>query len=48
VKWQGDQVLSAGKHTLEFDFKYKGLGIGTPAFNNVSGIGQGGTGNPEG
>ncbi|HYA81225.1 MAG TPA: arylsulfatase, partial [Methylocystis sp.] len=33
-----------GKHTLEFDFKYDGLGIGTLAFNNVSGIGRGGTG----
>jgi arylsulfatase len=44
VKWQGDQVLSPGKHTLEFDFEYSGLGMGTLAFNNVSGIGQGGTG----
>jgi arylsulfatase len=44
VKWQGDQVLPAGKHTLEFDFKYNGLGMGTLAFNNVNGIGQGGTG----
>jgi arylsulfatase len=44
VKWQGNEVLSPGKHTLEFDFKYNGLGMGTLAFNNVSGIGQGGTG----
>ena len=44
VKWQGTQVLSPGKHTLEFDFKYNGLGPGTIAFNNMSGIGQGGTG----
>ena len=29
---------------LEFDFKYNGLGMGMLAFNNVSGIGQGGTG----
>ena len=29
---------------LEFDFKYEGLGAGTMAFNNYSGIGQGGTG----
>src|SRR5262249_33826257 len=36
--------LSPGKHTLEFDFKYDGLGIATLAFNNVSGIGQPGTG----
>ena len=44
VKWQGTDVLSPGKHTLEFDFKYNGLGMGTLAYNNMSGIGQGGTG----
>jgi len=37
-------VLTPGKHTLEFDFKYNGLGIGTLAFNNLSGIGRSGTG----
>jgi hypothetical protein len=37
-------VASAGRHTLEFDFKYDGLGFGTLAFNNLSGIGRGGTG----
>ena len=37
-------ALSPGKHTLEFDFKYDGLGMGTLAFNNMSGIGRGGTG----
>jgi len=31
-------------HELEFDFKYDGLGMGTLAFDNVSGIGRGGTG----
>jgi hypothetical protein len=36
--------LSPGKHKLEFDFKYEGLGMGTLAFNNPSGIGRGGTG----
>ncbi|MGO9566541.1 MAG: arylsulfatase [Desulfomonilaceae bacterium] len=44
IKWQGPEVLAPGKHTLEFDFKYEGLGIGTLAFNNMSGIGRGGTG----
>lgn len=44
VRWQGDQPLAAGKHTLEFEFHYDGLGMGTLAFNNMSGIGQGGTG----
>ncbi len=44
VKWQGPEVLSAGKHTLEFGFRYNGLGMATLAFNNMSGIGRGGTG----
>jgi hypothetical protein len=43
-KWEAPDALAAGKHTLEFDFKYDGLGAGTLAFNSVSGIGQGGTG----
>ncbi len=44
TRWEGADVLSPGKHTLEFDFKYDGLGMGTLAYNNVSGIGRGGTG----
>jgi len=44
VRWEGPDALPPGKHTVEFDFKYDGLGGGTLAFNNVSGIGQGGTG----
>jgi len=44
VKWEGPDVLAPGKHTLEFDFKYDGLGMGTLAFNSMSGIGRGGTG----
>jgi arylsulfatase A-like enzyme len=44
TRWEGPDVLSPGKHTLEFDFKYDGLGLGTLAFNNMSGIGRGGTG----
>ncbi|MGH6749934.1 MAG: arylsulfatase, partial [Methyloceanibacter sp.] len=44
VRWEGSEALTPGKHTLEFDFKYDGLGAGTLAFNNVSGIGRGGTG----
>ncbi|MGV4791691.1 sulfatase-like hydrolase/transferase [Rhizobium sp. F40D2] len=43
-RWEGTQALSPGKHQLQFDFKYDGLGAGTLAFNNLSGIGQGGTG----
>jgi arylsulfatase len=44
VRWEGADALSPGKHTLEFDFKYDGLGLATLAFNNVSGIGRSGTG----
>ncbi len=44
VRWEGGDALSPGKHTLEFDYKYDGLGLGTMAFNNMSGIGRGGTG----
>jgi arylsulfatase A-like enzyme len=43
-RWEGPDALTPGKHTLEFDFKYDGLGLATLAFNNVSGIGRGGTG----
>jgi arylsulfatase A-like enzyme len=44
VRWEASEALSPGKHTVEFDFKYDGLGLATLAFNNVSGIGRGGTG----
>jgi arylsulfatase A-like enzyme len=44
TRWEGPDILSPGKHTLEFDFTYDGLGMGTLAFDNVSGIGRGGTG----
>ncbi len=44
TRWEAPAALSPGKHTLEFAFKYDGLGFGTLAFNNVSGIGRGGTG----
>ena len=37
IKWEGP-VLSPGKHTVEFDFTYDGLGAGTLAFNNMSGL----------
>jgi arylsulfatase len=43
IRWEGPE-LSAGKHTLEFDFTYNGLGPGTLAFNNVIGLGQSGAG----
>jgi arylsulfatase len=44
VSWESPDALSPGRHMLEFDFKYDGLGMGTLAFNNMSGIGRGGTG----
>ena len=44
IRWEGPDVLAAGRHTVEFDFKYDGRGAGTLAFNNMSGIGQSGTG----
>jgi arylsulfatase len=44
VRWEGAEALAPGKHTLEFDFEYDGLGIATLAFNNMSGIGRSGTG----
>jgi arylsulfatase len=44
VKWEGPEALTPGKHILEFDFKYDGLGLGTLAFNNMSGLGRPGTG----
>jgi hypothetical protein len=44
IKWEGPDALSPGKHTVEFDFKYEGLGVGTLALNNFSGVGQPGVG----
>ena len=44
VKWESPDALTPGKHILEFDFKYDGLGLGTLAFNNMSGLGRTGTG----
>jgi arylsulfatase len=44
VRWEGKDALAPGKHTLEFAFKYDGLGLVTLAFNNTSGVGRGGTG----
>jgi arylsulfatase len=44
IKWEGPDALAPGKHIVEFDFKYDGLGMATLAFNNMSGIGRPGTG----
>mgnify|MGYP001828326147 CR=1 FL=1 len=43
IKWEGSDALAPGQHVLEFDFKYEGIGAGTLAFNNMSGLAQPGT-----
>jgi arylsulfatase A-like enzyme len=43
VRWEGPE-LTPGKHQIEFDFRYDGLGPGTMVFGNYSGVGAGGTG----
>jgi arylsulfatase len=47
IRWAGPEALSPGKHTLEYDFAYEGLGVGTLAFNDMSGLGRPGTGTLE-
>jgi arylsulfatase len=44
IKWEGAAALTPGRHTIEFDFQYDGLGVGTLAFNSLSGLGRSGTG----
>lgn len=44
IKWEGKDALASGKHRLEFEFTYDGLGFETLLFNNLSGIGRSGTG----
>ena len=44
IKWEGADALTPGKHMVEFDFKYDGLGVGTLIFNSFSGLGRPGVG----
>ncbi|MCF3935156.1 arylsulfatase [Acuticoccus sp. M5D2P5] len=44
VKWEGKTALTPGRHTIEFAFDYEGLGLGTLAYNDMSGLGRPGTG----
>ncbi len=44
IRWAGSEALSPGRHTVEFDFKYDGIGVGTLEYNNFSGLAQPGTG----
>jgi arylsulfatase len=43
IRWEGPE-LAPGKHMLEFDFTYDGLGAGTIAYGSPSGLGRSGTG----
>src|SRR5262245_45732102 len=44
IRWEGTDALTPGRHSVEFDFKYDGLGPGTLAYNNFSGVGRSGSG----
>jgi len=44
IQWKGTAALTPGKHTVTFDFKYDGLGAGTLAYNDFTGVGRGGLG----
>jgi arylsulfatase len=44
IKWEGPDAIPPGKHTVEYDFKYSGLGPGTLAFNSFEGLGRSATG----
>jgi len=44
IRWEGPDELSPGTHTLEFDFKYDGLGASTLQYGSPSGLGRSGTG----
>jgi hypothetical protein len=44
TRWEGPETLAPGKHKIVYDFKYDGLGEATLAYNNLSGVGRGGTG----
>ncbi len=44
IRWAGPDALAPGRHSIEFDFEYDGLGVGTLLFNDMSGLGRPGTG----
>ena len=44
VRWEGGEALTPGRHTVEFDFAYDGLGAETLKYGSPSGLGRGGTG----
>ena len=44
IKWASPEALKPGRHVIEFDFKYDGLGEGTLQYNSMSGLAKGGMG----
>jgi arylsulfatase len=40
IRWEGPDPLPPGRHTVEFDFQYDGMGVGTLAYNSFSGLGR--------
>jgi len=44
IRWEGEDALTPGNHTLEFDFVYDGLGAATLQYGSPSGLGRSGTG----
>jgi arylsulfatase len=44
TRWEAPAALAPGRHTIELDFKYEGMGAGTLAFSSTAGLGQPGTG----
>jgi len=44
IQWKGTAPLAPGRHTVAFSFTYDGMGDGTLAYNDFSGLGKGGTG----
>ncbi len=44
IRWEAPEALAPGHHSIEFDFKYDGMGFGTIEFGSYSGLGQSGTG----
>ena len=37
VRWESSETLTPGKHTLEFEVHYDGLGFGTSTLTALSG-----------
>jgi arylsulfatase len=44
IRWEAPDALPPGRHVVEFDFDYDGLGVGTLAYNDMTGLGASGAG----